>query len=298
MQVSYDYYRIFYYVAKYRSFTQAANILMNNQPNVTRAIKNLEHSLGCILFVRSNRGVRLTPEGEKLYGRVAIAFDQIQAGEAELSSDKSMNGGFVSVGMCETALHGLLLPVFNQYHQKYPNVRLRMSSHSTPQAIQALRGGLVDFAVMTTPIDSDENLRVIPIKSFQDIPVCGPAYSHLTGREISLGELCENPIVSLAHDTKTYEFYSRLFLGNGFVLKPDIEVSTTMQMLSIIKYNLGIGFLPDIFALNALAKKDIFPIRLSESIPRRHLCIIKRMDMPLGITARELEKMIIERAKG
>ena len=42
MEVTYDYYRIFYYAAKYKSFSQAATILMSNQPNVTRAIHNLD----------------------------------------------------------------------------------------------------------------------------------------------------------------------------------------------------------------------------------------------------------------
>ena len=55
MEVTYDYYRIFYYAAKYKSFSQAATILMSNQPNVTRAIHNLESQLGCRLFIRSNR---------------------------------------------------------------------------------------------------------------------------------------------------------------------------------------------------------------------------------------------------
>ena len=61
MEVTYDYYRIFYYAAKYKSFSQAATILMSNQPNVTRAIHNLESQLGCRLFIRSNRGAELTP---------------------------------------------------------------------------------------------------------------------------------------------------------------------------------------------------------------------------------------------
>ena len=51
MEVTYDYYRIFYYAAKYKSFSQAATILMSNQPNVTRAIHNLESQLGCRLFI-------------------------------------------------------------------------------------------------------------------------------------------------------------------------------------------------------------------------------------------------------
>ena len=66
MLTSLDYYRIFYYVAKYRNFTRAADVLLTSQPTVTRTIKNLESDLGCRLFIRGKRGVTLTTEGELL----------------------------------------------------------------------------------------------------------------------------------------------------------------------------------------------------------------------------------------
>ncbi len=65
MNISYDSYRVFYYAAKYKSFSKAAAALYNTQPNVTRIIRRLEAELDCALFFRSAQGVRLTPEGEK-----------------------------------------------------------------------------------------------------------------------------------------------------------------------------------------------------------------------------------------
>lgn len=59
----FDYYRIFYYVAKYKSFSKAAKFLHNNQPNITRCMNIMESELGCTLFIRSHRGIKLTPEG-------------------------------------------------------------------------------------------------------------------------------------------------------------------------------------------------------------------------------------------
>ena len=61
MEITYDYYRIFYYAAKYKSFSKAAEILMSNQPNITHFMNNLENQLGCRLFIRSRHGVTLTP---------------------------------------------------------------------------------------------------------------------------------------------------------------------------------------------------------------------------------------------
>ena len=135
MIVSYDAYRVFYTVARFGSFTKAASVLLARQPNLTRTIRNLESALGCTLFVRSNRGVSLTPEGEKLFARVSVACEQIQAGEEELASDRSLQSGVVSIGASETALHGFLLPVLGAFHRAYPGIRLRISNHSTPQAL-------------------------------------------------------------------------------------------------------------------------------------------------------------------
>ena len=59
-----DYYRIFYYVAQYKSFSKAADVMGNNQPNITRCMNILENELGCKLFIRSNRGVQLTIGGK------------------------------------------------------------------------------------------------------------------------------------------------------------------------------------------------------------------------------------------
>ena len=67
LNVNQDYYRLFYYVCRYRSLTKAANILQMSQPNMTRGLNRLEAQLGCKLLVRSTRGVTLTPEGEALY---------------------------------------------------------------------------------------------------------------------------------------------------------------------------------------------------------------------------------------
>ena len=91
MNISYDYYRVFYYVAKYRSFTGAARALMNNQPNITRMMKKLEDELGCTLFIRQRHGVSLTPEGKKLYAHVTVAFEHILSGEQEIMRERGLD---------------------------------------------------------------------------------------------------------------------------------------------------------------------------------------------------------------
>lgn len=293
MNINYDYYRIFYHVAKYQNFTQAANVLMNNQPNITRTIKNLENELGCPLFIRSNRGVKLTPEGEKLYAHIRIAVEQIQAGEEELSMDKSLQSGIVSIGASEVALRCFLLPVLKDYQQRYSGVRLRVSNHSTPQAITALKSGSVDIALVTTPTGKLNALKAQNVKEIREIAVCGTAFANLVKKQMSLAEISKMPIVSLGPQTKTYEFYSEWFLQHGLVFTPDIEASTADQILPMVKNNLGIGFVPQEFLADEDAD-NVISLQLKEQIPPRSICLIKRTDQTLSIAAKELERMILK----
>lgn len=236
----------------------------------------MENELGCTLFIRSNKGVTLPPEGEKLYQHISVAFQQIEAGEAEISLDKTLQKGIVSIAVSEVALHGLLLPVLERYHILYPGVRIKISNCSTPQAITELKNGLADFALVTTPTGVKDDLKSVNIKSFLSVAVCGTAYSKLKNKEVTLKEITEYPIVSLDSKTKTYELYSKWFSDNGLVFSPDIEAATTDQLLPMIKHNLGIGFVPEIFVENDNEKERIIWLRLKERIPNGSICLVKK----------------------
>lgn len=294
MNNNYDHYRIFYYVAKYQGFTQAANVLGSNQPNVTRTIRNLEAALGCKLFIRSNHGAQLTPEGKKLYSYISAAFEYIQAGEAELAANQSLQRGIVTIAASEIALHCCLLPVLKEYRRKFPGVRIRVFNNTSPQAIEALKNGLADFAVVTAPKNLPKTLRWHQIMDIQEIPIAGMDFAFLCGKELTLEELAMYPLVGLGSHTTTFDFYCRLFSEHGLKFLPDIEAATADQILPMVKCNLGIGFVPEFFAQDDILSGNVFQISTETPIPKRPICLLKQEKQPLSIAARELERMIIE----
>ena len=154
-----DYYRIFYYVTRYKSFSNAAEMLVSNQPNITRCMNILENELDCKLLIRSHKGIQLTTEGEHLFRHVAIAIEQLTYGEKEIIKNKSLESGQINIGISETAMRLYLLDKLQEFHKDYPHVRLKISNHSTPQAIDALEKGLVDIAMVTSPLEIRKPLR-------------------------------------------------------------------------------------------------------------------------------------------
>lgn len=292
MNINFEYYRVFYYVAKYRNFTQAAHHLMNNQPNITRMIHNLENELNCRLFLRSNRGVTLTPEGEKLYSHVKIAVEQIAQGENSLKQLICLQQGTLSIGVSEVALRCFLLPILKQYQRHYPHIRMKVTNHSTPQAISALQTGRVDIAFVTTPIVPTRDLLVTSIVDIQEVAVCGSAFPFLSKTPLTLSDLTDLPIISLGEQTATYRFYAELFSQNALPFSPDIEAATADQILPMVKNNLGIGFVPEAF-LRDEENADVFRLQLKTPIPKRSICCIQLPQKPLSVAAQELKRMAL-----
>ena len=289
MYINYEYYRVFYYIAKYGTVSQAAKLLRNNQPNLTRTIKVLESELGCPLFSRTNRGMKLTPEGERLYQHIRIAVEHIAAGEAEVAESKSLQTGTVSVAASEVALRCLLLPILKRYRSDYPGVHIRISNHSTPQAIDALKNGFADIAVVTSPTVPAASLTELPVKPIREVAVCAPMMESRIHPPATPADLLRCPIVSLGEDTKSFAFFSEWFALHGLPFRADIEACTADQILPMVEAGLGVGFVPaDFLAEN----RAVRVIPLAEPIPERQVVLVKRKDQPLGLAAKKLEQMI------
>lgn len=91
--MNFETYRIFYYTARYKNITGAAKALFLTQPTVSHAIAGLEKELGCQLFIRSKKGVQMTPEAELLYRHLSKAFQHVEDGEQSLRDHLSLSEG-------------------------------------------------------------------------------------------------------------------------------------------------------------------------------------------------------------
>lgn len=293
MHISLDSYRVFYYVAQHRSFTKAAQMLYSNQPNVTRTIKNLEQELGCTLFFRTSRSVQLTPEGEALFSHIAPAMQQIQAGEESVQLHSSLQSGSISIGASEIALHRILLPVLETFRQQYPGIRLRIFNSNTQQAVASLKDRLVDFSLVTPPIEHAHLFLQTDLASFYEVPVCGRAYAHLANDSLSLEQLGSYPLISLCKGSSTHQLYTNWFHEQGLVFSPDIEAATADQILPMVRANLGIGFIPEHTAKEAAADGSIIILHPQAQPPKRTICLLKRRDTPLSVAAGKLEELLL-----
>lgn len=297
MNSNFEYYKIFYYVAKYENLTKAATALKTSQPAVTRTIHKLENELGCRLFTRSKTGMKLTPEGRTFYGYVAAGCAQFFKGENDLSNLISLENGTIYISATETALHCYLFQAMEEFNSLYPNVRFKILNNSTTESVNAVKEGKVDLAFVSANLQVAKPLRMKILRKYRDILIAGMRFEELKAgkEELSLKELVSYPWISLTAETITRRFLNEYFEKNGLTFAPDMELATTDMILPAVRHNLGLGFIPAEFADAELKSGQVFEIKVKEKLPERNIVLIYDMEYPQSIAAKEFQKFLKEK---
>ena len=123
MDVNYELYKVFYYVASTLSFSEAASQLFISQSAVSQSIKTLEKKLNQTLFIRSTKKVQLTPEGEILLRHIEPAVHLISR-ETQLM-DTSAGGGQLRIGASDTICRYFLVPYLEKFHKAFPGAHIK-----------------------------------------------------------------------------------------------------------------------------------------------------------------------------
>lgn len=284
MDVNYELYKVFFHVAKTLSFSEASKQLYISQSAVSQSIKTLEKKLDQHLFIRSTKKVQLTPEGNMLFKHIEPAINLIMRGENHLMETHTLNGGQLRIGASDTICRYFLVPYLRKFHQKYPNVHIKVHNRTSIECVSLLENGSVDFIITNFPNRRIlDNTKTIKVKPFYDVFVAGSQYNHLKDKVVSLEELQSYPLLMLDKNSTTSEFLHNLFQQHGLDLIPEIELSSNDLLVDLAKIGLGIAFIPD-YSLPE-PPEDLFILKLEKDIPKRHLAIAHSEQIPLSQAA-------------
>ncbi|MBQ9606923.1 MAG: LysR family transcriptional regulator [Lachnospiraceae bacterium] len=277
MSVSSEHYKIFYYVGKYKSFSQAARVLLNSQSNISRTIANLENELGCKLFIRMHDGIRLTEEGDILYRHAAVAFEHLQLGEEELLDHLALHSNSIrigySIGISDSLLNTLFFPVIKDYYDSHEGVRLHVKNDSTPKLVSDINEGLLDLAIITS-YEDDRTINGKLLDSFREELIAGKVFEALKEKELTLKDISAYPIICAQRGSETHQVYEAFFAEHGLVFEPSIETATSDQVLMLVQSNLGIGFVESGMFNKYADKENAFKLKLKEEPPLRGVYLL------------------------
>ena len=287
-----EYYKVFYYVAQTGSLTQAAGLLSISQPAVSQSVRLLEEQCGARLFTRISRGVKLTAEGELLYSYVAKGYEQIEAGQMKLKQMLNLELGEIRIGASDMTLQFFLLPFLERFHEKYPEIKVVVTNAPTPETLQNLCTGQIDFGIVSTPFSAAPDFQTITVRSIEDTFVCGKRFFSYKNKTLDFSELQALPIIFLEKNTSTRSYMDSFLLSNGISIQPEFELATSDMIVQFALRNLGVGCVVRDFALPYLQSGKLFELRFNKIIPKREFCIVTHAKMPMSVAAKNLLDII------
>ena len=291
MDINYELYKVFYHVAATLSFSEASKQLFISQSAVSQSVKVLEKKLNQTLFIRSTKKVQLTPEGEILLKHIEPAINLIQKGENQLLEANTLNGGQLRIGASDTICRYYLVPYLNKFHKAYPNVHIKVTNQTSIECAHLLENGQVDFIITNYPnsgLLSSQKVRVI--NEFADVFVANQEYFPLKGETVSLQKLQTYPILMLDRKSTTSEFLHHMFQKEQLDLVPEIELSSNDLLIDLARIGLGIAFVPD-FCIPA-TDKDLFSVKLTETLPTRQMIVAYNENIPVSQASRQFIDML------
>jgi DNA-binding transcriptional LysR family regulator len=260
---------------------------------VTKSIQKLEGLTGCKLFHRSSKGVRLTTEGRILFDYVKSGFKYLESGERVLKKMRDKQQGVVRVGISNTLCKYLFIPHLEAFHREYPGIRIAVMNRTSPETLELLEQGRIDFGIISIPMDRSR-FHFRELMTIQDIFVAGRKYPELR-RPHSLSELASYPLMTMEKENVTRAYIDAYLSANNAVFQPEIEVSSLEFLVEFARIGLGIAAVIGNFVRKELEKGLLYEIPVTPAVPSRKVGVVTPGNLPLSIAAEAFIDLICHR---
>lgn len=262
-------YRVFYTVAKTKSFSESSRTLHISQPAISKHIQNLEYELNTLLFYRTNRGIELTPEAKKLLVYVEKAYNYLVLGERELQEGKEQTQGKLFIGISPYISSYYLNDKIKKYMKEYPNITLNLSTHSDSYLFELLNQHSLDLLVIPGEYKEFKNFKVE--KLFDVEYSFAYKKEKFTIEETNLQEIFNKyPILLPPKASRLRVALEKKLTELNITSNPIMELETTGMMTTFIKEGTGIGYIP-----NKVAIKEGFNlINIDTELPTTTISLI------------------------
>tara|TARA_B100000315_G_scaffold118666_1_gene108748 strand:+ start:2316 stop:3281 length:966 start_codon:yes stop_codon:yes gene_type:complete len=166
-------------------FSRAAQRLHATQPGISAQMKQLENSLGDVLFERSVSGVTPTPAGRLFYQHALAILRRVQVAQEELREMRGEISGSIKFGIIPSALRGLSPTLFPRFAATYPQIKITLKEAYSDSLTTWVRTGELDFAVVIEP-PHQEGLMTERLTKESMVLISGRAMGLSSWRPINL----------------------------------------------------------------------------------------------------------------
>lgn len=237
--------RYFVVVGEEEHFGRAADRLHVVQPALTRQVRQLEEEIGCALFERLKRGVRLTEAGRSFLQEARQLLSQLERGIDRTRLVAQGKVGRLRVGFAETATYSGELPsILRDFRASWPDVRLELFPSSSVVAGEELREQRVDVAFVFMLPTNLRELKTRKISVERWVLALPRAHRLVKSKRVRLADLKGEPFVWFPRAVAPLVYDRALSACHaaGVTLNIVQEGNSPTTILSLVAGGIGLSF--------------------------------------------------------
>lgn len=272
MNINFEYYKVFYVIAKNKNITKAANELNISQPAISRMLKTMEEQLNTKLFIRKTKGVILTQEGNELYNLISNEINNIINAENDFS--KLINNKSIKIAVDKSILNYLINEhKFDNILNNNNNVDFINTNHFDLLNNQLLNN-LIDFAYALEPVNYQfsDNIKFRKLHELHLILVSNSKDDNISNK----------PLVML-NNKRFNKIYDDLIHDSNIVINKKIKVDDYDNLYPLILNGYANGFLVKELIANEINNNLLFEIPINLKTNNFKLGILYNVNNELKI---------------
>ena len=233
----------FLQIAELQSISRAASVLHVAQPSLSRQIQLLEHELGVLLFLRSDKGVTLTEAGHALQERANAVLLQVRQIRDDIGVQSRTPMGELSFGLPPSMYRLLTVPLVCEFRQRYPEVQLLVTEGVSATMHEAVLTAKLDTAVVSD-VEPLSMLRSQLLLREQLFLVGARDAGLDMATEVPVRELAERPLLLTSRPNAMRVIVERAMAEHGHRVKPAVQTNSSRLLCELAAQGQGFSVLP------------------------------------------------------
>jgi DNA-binding transcriptional LysR family regulator len=285
--ITFEQIRAFLAVAKYGSFSIAAEKVYRTQAALSIQVARLEETAGTRMFDRSTKQVALTSAGEVMRRYLLQVEQSLQQAETELGDLQQLKKGRLVLCTSDTTACYRLPRILQEFHREFPGVELIVRNATSPKTRELVKQSIVDVGIVT--LDTiPAKLESRPLFPRADVVICPPHHQLSDRQEVFLKDLEAYSCILLDGHCSTRQILDRKCHDIQVTLNITMELSSVEVIKRFVRIDAGISIVPEVAVQEEVANGQLVSLRICEyrDNPPIHMGVVYRKDRYLSSAAR------------
>jgi DNA-binding transcriptional LysR family regulator len=239
--------KCFLYLATYKSFTRASEMLGITQPALSREISAFEKGLNLILFKRTKQGIFLTPEGSILFSVFKETDRKIKSGLEWARAIQEKDQNIISIGCLQDwRIDGLLNELVNKSQRSNISFQFQIKQLGSRDLFEALDEGSIDLVLnLDSPMRIQTDTAVHPFYQTQGY-VMAPVSRTVSNKNDTIMQFADDTIIAVSQHAEDQGVADHLQSITGFKPERIVIVNSAEAQYLSVKCGLGVGVICDL----------------------------------------------------